>query len=366
MTPFHIPERLEFSSELIDFNSPGESSAFCKEEISKYSGGKTFLTNSCTAAIEVALLTLKQQRPDLKVVGLPTYTFASVLSAVLKLGFTPVLIDVDRTTGVITSETLERLGCPIDILIANHYATHLVDFSELKKILPEIVVIEDAAQAFGDPRLLSVERVRGDFVCFSFHQTKNIHCGFGGSLSINSSRFDAELVDHIIDRGTNRNGVVRSQIKSYEFVCVGGSYALPEGLAFALRKQILAMPEILRAREIIFHRYSRGLESAIGDSISFSSASAVEKSNFHSVFVLTKDSESGLREYLGKYGIPAYQGYSPLHSAAGVLGHGMHIGAYQGASWLSSRINRLPIYPSLPLEVVDECISRITEWSQAN
>jgi dTDP-4-amino-4,6-dideoxygalactose transaminase len=43
----------------------------------------------------------------------------------------------------------------------------------------------------------------GNLGCFSFHETKNIHCGEGGLLTINDEKL-IERAEIIWEKGTNR------------------------------------------------------------------------------------------------------------------------------------------------------------------
>ena len=69
-------------------------------------------------------------------------------------------------------------------VVAVHYGSHIVDVNEIKHFCTEnkILLIEDAAQAFGS----KIDNINagtvGDYGCYSFHETKNIHCGLGGAF----------------------------------------------------------------------------------------------------------------------------------------------------------------------------------------
>ena len=70
-----------------------------------------------------------------------------------------------------------------------------------------LLVIEDAAQSIdsfynGKP-LGSI----GDMGCFSFHETKNIQCGEGGLLSINTEIYKERAGNW--EKGTNRSAFER-------------------------------------------------------------------------------------------------------------------------------------------------------------
>ena len=52
---------------------------------------------------------------------------------------------------------------------------------------------------------------RGTFSTQSFHETKNITCGEGGSLFINDDNY-IERAEIIFDKGTNRQNFLESRL----------------------------------------------------------------------------------------------------------------------------------------------------------
>ena len=77
------------------------------------------------------------------------------------------------------------------VIILTHYNGNSVNFSELKKIIKNknILIIEDAAQVYGSKYKNNLLGSYGDFSAFSFHQTKNLHCGSGGALILNNTKY---------------------------------------------------------------------------------------------------------------------------------------------------------------------------------
>ena len=94
--------------------------------------------------------------------------------------------------------------------------------NELAAIAEEsgIPLVEDAAQGI----LASYdERPLGSFgslATFSFHETKNVHCGEGGALLVNDAVL-AERAEILLDKGTNRRRFFRGQVDKYSWVDIG-------------------------------------------------------------------------------------------------------------------------------------------------
>ena len=76
-------------------------------------------------------------------------------------------------------------------IVPVHYAGVSCDMDKILALAKKynLLVIEDAAQSidsfYKEKPLGSI----GDLGCFSFHETKNIQCGEGGLLAINTEKF---------------------------------------------------------------------------------------------------------------------------------------------------------------------------------
>ena len=86
-------------------------------------------------------------------------------------------------------------------IVIIHYQGYSVDYlDELQKICKKkkIYLIEDAAQAFGSYFKKKALGSFGDFACFSFHETKNLHSGAGGMLVVNNKSLKIRLKSSMI------------------------------------------------------------------------------------------------------------------------------------------------------------------------
>lgn len=137
--------------------------------------------DSGTAAVQLALEAVGVGRGD--EVILPGFTFPSVLMAVQHTGATPVLADIERDTlGLSPEEVGDVVSDATAAMIVTHLFGQPARLEALRTIADDhdIVVIEDAAQAFGT----TVEGQRlgsfGDIGCFSFSWNKTLTTGKGG------------------------------------------------------------------------------------------------------------------------------------------------------------------------------------------
>src|SRR5262245_55082992 len=140
-------------------------------------------TNSGTAALHLALAVAGVGPGD--EVILPPQTFVATGLVVLMHGAIPVFADVDRMTGNITPQAIERaLTERTRAILPVHWGGYPCDLDPIGSLAAArgLTVIEDAAHALG-----AVYRGRpigsiSRFTAFSFQAIKHVTSGDGGAL----------------------------------------------------------------------------------------------------------------------------------------------------------------------------------------
>lgn len=138
-------------------------------------------------ALLLALMALDIQPGDRVLV--PSFTFFATASAVVRLGATPVFVDIDLDTYNMDPNRLEdaitddcRAIIPVHLFGQSADMTAILDIAT-RHGLP---VVEDAAQAVDASWRGKAAGAMGDIGCFSFYPTKNLGgMGDGGLLTTN-------------------------------------------------------------------------------------------------------------------------------------------------------------------------------------
>lgn len=139
--------------------------------------------NSCTAAMHLSLLAAGIGPGD-EVITSPL-TFCATANAILQVGATPVLVDVDPQTLNLDPAAIEtRITARTRALLPVHFAGRPCAMSEILAIAQRhgLSVIEDCAHAVEASYRGQPLGTLGDFGCFSFYATKNLTTGEGGML----------------------------------------------------------------------------------------------------------------------------------------------------------------------------------------
>ncbi len=329
-----------------------------------YGFKKTFLTSSCTDAIEMATILMGLKEGD--EVIMPSYTFVSTTSPFIlrgaKIKFADSLdnhpnIDLDHAEKLITENT--------KVLVVMHYGGVAVDMDKAVRICKKhsIILLEDTAHSIDSYFKGKPLGSFGEFATFSFHETKNISSGEGGLLVINDEKY-INRAEIVWEKGTNRSAFSRGDIDKYEWVDVGASYSPSDMIAAFLFAQLSHINDIQQTRINIWNRYYSNLIplAKIGffeliDIPDFAT------NNGHVFYLLTKNKEQRdeLLDHLNNNMVQAVFHYLPLHNSP--YYKKLHTGEeLKNTDKFAETLIRLPLFYELPLEVVDMICEKVKEF----
>lgn len=327
----------------------------CNERIAMSSGSaKALLTHSCTAALEMAAI-LCDLGPGDEVI-MPSFTFVSTANAVVLRGATPVFVDIDPQTLNIDPAAVATAVTPqTRAIFAVHYAGFPADMNALAVIARhhDLMLVEDAAQAFGSTYHGKRAGSLGDMAAFSFHETKNIISGEGGALTINRPDL-MERAEVIREKGTNRSKFFRGQVDKYTWVDIGSSYLPGELIAAYLLAQLERETEVRARRLAIFDAYHKAFELlAQRGRIILPTTPAECTGNGH-MFYFIMESLAVRSKFIAAMkakGITTPFHYVPLHSAPAGLQFGRTHGLMDVTNRISETLVRLPMYFDLGKDI---------------
>lgn len=163
------------------------------------------LLSSGTAAVSMALAASGVGAGD--EVIMPCFTFVASFEAILMLGATPVVVDIDDTL-TLDIEAVESAITPkTKAIMPVHMCGSMANLHALKSICNahNLLLIEDACQAIGGTYKGQALGTIGDLGCFSFDFVKTVTCGEGGVVITNDPKY-AKHLDHFSDHGHDHIG----------------------------------------------------------------------------------------------------------------------------------------------------------------
>lgn len=367
--PFHIPTLTGAESDRVAeacrdpqaVQSDGPYTQKCSELLAQQLGVKQILfTPSCTAGLEIAAMLTAGAGDEVIV---PSFTFVTSVSAFTNLGVRPVFCDIrDDTLNIDESKIAELITPRTKAIVAVHYGGISCAMDDINEIAADhgVSVVEDAAQALSGKYKNQALGAVGNIACFSFHSTKNYHCGEGGALIVDDAELFARAEIHR-EKGTNRKAFFRGQVDKYTWVDRGSSYVPSElNMAF-LSCQLERTDEIKLKRKSLFDQYMQSLQALENaEQLRLPAVPEYCDPSYHLFYVLLEDSASrnALLKHLGESGIAATFHYVPLHTSP--IGARLHDGrSLPVTERLHERLLRLPLYPDLHPEDIDSICESI-------
>ncbi len=154
----------------------------------------TFVTNA-TSGFEIAYKYANLKPGDEVIV--PAITFVATMAYPLAVGAKLVFADVDPKTINMDPKDVERKITPkTKMIVPVHIGGYPVDLDPIMELAKkhDILVLEDAAHAFGAMYKGRKVGTIGDFAAFSMHEVKNITSfGEGGIVTTNIPDFGDEM-----------------------------------------------------------------------------------------------------------------------------------------------------------------------------
>lgn len=156
---------------------------------------------SATTALHLAMCALDIGPGDEVIV--PAFTWVATANVVLYQGAKVVFADIDLDTFNINPEDLaRRITNRTKAIIPVHLFGLCADMNAIKKVAPDIPLVEDGACAAGAGYKGRPAGGLGTLGCFSFHPRKSITTGEGGMITTDNAEL-AEKVSILRNHGAS-------------------------------------------------------------------------------------------------------------------------------------------------------------------
>ncbi|GJL35899.1 UDP-4-amino-4-deoxy-L-arabinose-oxoglutarate aminotransferase [Phytobacter ursingii] len=315
--------------------------------------------SSATAGMHVTLMALGIGAGDEVIT--PSMTWVSTLNMIVLLGATPVMIDVDRDTLMVTAQSIEAAITPkTKAIIPVHYAGAPADIDAIRALGEKyaIPVIEDAAHAAGTYYKGHHVGCCGTAI-FSFHAIKNMTCAEGGLVvtddeklaqRIRSLKFHGLGVD-AYDRQTH------GRAPQAEVISPGYKYNLADINAALALVQLGKLHEANKRRTEIAQRYLRELADTPFQPLTVPAWPHVHA--WHLFIIRVDETRCGLTrdalmEALKAQGIGTGLHFRAAHTQKYYRENFSDL-SLPNTEWNSARICSLPLFP----DMTDDDTSRV-------
>jgi dTDP-4-amino-4,6-dideoxygalactose transaminase len=319
----------------------GPEVAQLEEQIARYCQAKYCVgVSSGSDALLMALMALDIGAGD-EVITTP-YTFFATAGAIVRLGATPVFVDIDPKTFNIDASLIEAKVTPrTRAIVPVHLFGQCADMNAILSIARKhnLAVIEDAAQAIGSEYNGRRAGSIGDIGCFSFFPSKNLGCfGDGGAVTTNNPAL-ADKLTLLRNHGAK---------PKYYHKIVGGNFRLDtlQAAVLLVKLKYLDGWSALRRQHAAYYDAAFA-EEPLRSNVVTPPAVAGHIFNQYVIRVAHRDA---LREHLKQQRVGNEVYYpQPMHLQECFANLGYHKGDFPESEKAALTTVALPIYPELTL-----------------
>ncbi len=267
----------------------------------------------------------------------PPNSFVASTAAIVQVGATPVFADVRDDQNIDPAAVARVIGPDTKAIMPVHLTGRVADMKPLKELAAQhgLILIEDAAQAFGSEYRGAKAGALGDIGCFSAHPLKNLNAaGDAGFITTN----DGDLAARVA-RLRNHGMLDRDTV--LEFGAVSRMDTLQ---AEILRLRLANLTSVVERRRRNAEVYQRKF---LGSPVFAPPCRDYEFNTFHT-FVVQVDRRDDLKDWLADRGIETAIHYPrPIHLQPAAEGLGFGPGDMPVAEAQAERILSLPIHQFL-------------------
>ena len=342
--------------------------------------------NSATACMELILRVLGVGPGDEVITS--AYTYTATASVTCHVGAKVVMVDTapdsfemdyDKLADAITEKTkvvlpvdLAGVVCDYDkIFAAVESKKHLFSpVNDIQKAYGRVIVLADAAHAFGAKWHGKMCGEIADFTSFSFHAVKNLTTAEGGALTWrNHDGVDNESLYKQFQllslHGQNKDALAKTRLGAWEYDIVAPYYKcnMTDVMAGIGLAQLKRYPEMLYRRRQIIERYNEGLRGCDVQGLDHFGDDHSSSGHLYLVRLLGEDVEyrNAVIERMAERGIACNVHYKPLPMMTAYKNLGFDIVDYPNAYNQYHNEITLPLHTSLTNEDVEYVISNFVD-----
>jgi len=283
------------------------------------------------------------------------FTFVASTETIVQTGATPVFVDIDPVTYCIDPDKIEAAITPkTKAIMPIHLFGQLADADRITAIAKKhnLVIIEDAAQAFGCHHNGTYTGNFGIAAGFSFYVTKNLGaCGDGGMIVTNSDEI-AEACRSLRIHGMGR--------ERYYYDHVGYTSRLSELNAAFMRVKLKALDKWNARRGELAAIYMEVLKDS---NVQLPQTQPGNNNTWHQ-FSIRSDRRDALQAHLKEKGVDAMIYYPvPLHFHEPYRRFGKGEGTLPETERAALEILNLPIHQHLSDEQVRFAADAVREFA---
>ena len=343
--------------------------------------GKAVCLNSATACMELILRVLGVGPGDEVIV--PAYTYTATASVVAHVGATIVMVDTAPNSYEMDYQTVAtkitertKVIMPVDLagIICDYKTLYEVVESKrsifkpnnkIQEAIGRVILLADAAHAFGAQQNGRMCGEIADFTSFSFHAVKNLTTAEGGALTWrNIKGIDNEWLYKQFQllslHGQSKDALAKTQLGAWEYDIVSPAYKcnMTDIMAAIGLVQLNRYANILNRRREIIEKYNTAFSNLNVQVLEHFCENHASSGHLYLVRLLGKDVayRNDVIIKMAEQGIACNVHYKPLPMMTAYKQLGFDIKNYPNAYCMYQNEITLPLHTCLTDDDVEYVI----------
>ncbi|MBR4803602.1 MAG: DegT/DnrJ/EryC1/StrS aminotransferase family protein [Bacteroidales bacterium] len=333
---------------------------------------KAVCLNSATACMELILRILGVGEGDEVITS--AYTYTATASVICHVGAKPVFVDTQADSFEMDYDKLEQAITPrTKVVMPVDLAGIVCDYgrvfaaveakrqlfrpaNDLQEAFGRVIVLADAAHAFGASREGRMCGEIADFTSFSFHAVKNLTTAEGGALTwrdipgIDNEWLYKQFMLYSL-HGQSKDAFAKTQLGAWEYDIVYPAYKcnMTDIMAAIGLAQLERYPQLLQRRREIIGIYNEILENSDIQVLNHYTDTSSSSGHLYLTRLLGKDEQqrNAAITRMAERGIATNVHYKPLPMMTAYRNLGFDIANYPNAYNLYSNELTLPLHTLL-------------------
>lgn len=316
--------------------------------------------NTGTSALHIALDAVGISEGDEVIV--PSLTFCASVQVITALRAVPVFCEAEPSTlNIDVEDVRQRITAKTKAIMPVHYGGNACDMDSLLDIgrKHNILIIEDAAHAFGSTYKGKKIGSFGDITCFSFDPIKNITCGEGGAVALSKMEIAEEIRRKRI-LGINKDTWHRYRNERswfYEVTTQGYRYHMSNINAAIGIVQLRKLDTFINRKRDIVRKYNYSFEDIAG--ITLLDWNLEETAPFTYIIRVSADRRDHLMAFLASKGIESGIHYMANHMQPFFQNYCAKLPVTER---ICQEIITLPLFVDMADEELDYVINSVREF----
>jgi dTDP-4-amino-4,6-dideoxygalactose transaminase len=272
------------------------------------------------------------------------YTFFATAGSIVRVGATPVFVDIDAQTYNINPLLIEARVTPrTKAIMPVHLFGQCAEMDPILDIARRhnLVVIEDAAQALGAEYQGRRAGSMGHYGCFSFFPSKNLGCAGDGGMVVTQDQARAEKLRMLRSHGAK---------PKYHHKLVGGNFRLDPLQAAVVLAKLPHLDGWTACRQANADRYRKLFAESgrVRDDILRLPSAAPQCRHIYNQFVVRTPRRDQLQSHLKERGVATEVYYPvPMHLQECFTSLYREAASFAQSEAAARETLALPVFPEL-------------------